>query len=91
MGLLETFNRAVEKQRGSYKNNTSSDIAYKRVVLSERQAHKLVKKYPNDVELWNRFWQHMSDECDRGAPFEYVLACSEVLEKVWEANGGFKT
>ena len=54
--------------------------------ITALQADKLIKKYPDSHELWGRFWQHMSDQCDQGAPYEYVLGCYTILEIIWQTR-----
>src|ERR1700685_3933312 len=87
MGLLETFKRAVARRRADKEHVfTVPAETDKWQPLSEYQARKLMAKYPNDVELWNSFWEFMAEQSDRGAPYEYVYACCDILERAWSGE-----
>jgi hypothetical protein len=83
MVLLEAFERAVKKRSAvSQRTTTSVQVCWK--AMTDHTARKLVQKYQNDLDLWNRFWQFMAEQSERGAPFEYVLDSYDTLEQIWQ-------
>ena len=52
--------------------------------LTDRQAQLLSGKYPDDLELWEKFWLFMKEQSLKGAPFNgYVRESYEMLEAAW--------
>lgn len=55
--------------------------------LPRHQASGLIEKYPDDLELWNRFWSWCNQQCQNGMPAEVAIESSEILERVWRESG----
>lgn len=53
------------------------------VPLASGQCEVLLKKYPNDIELWRKFWDYMASQSAQGASFEYVAESCNILEQAW--------
>src|SRR5579862_3150615 len=64
------------------KINTARDEDWK--PFTKQQCEQLLKKYPNDLELWNRFWAYMAEQSNNGCPFDFVKHSAEILEEVWQ-------
>lgn len=51
--------------------------------LGPSQCQTLIAKYPDDLELWERFWLWIGEQVEQGADETFVSECERVLEQEW--------
>lgn len=82
-GLVsEVFDGTCTTERALVTSRSTSPSGWQ--PITENQGQKLLAKYSDDLELWNRFWQFLAEQSDQGAPYEYVSISYQNLELVWQ-------
>jgi hypothetical protein len=47
---------------------------------------QLLERHPDALTLWNEAARWTGEQAAAGAPAEYLTACLDALERVWQAN-----
>jgi hypothetical protein len=51
--------------------------------LDEKMCRALINRYPNDIDLWDRFWDYVGEMVEQGASYEAIKESADLLEKIW--------